>query len=77
MAQSRIPSGWRRWIYPATYAYQPENGALRLATKIVVATVGASVVLVGVIMIVTVFGAVIVAVESTHTATLATSRPPR
>ncbi len=60
MARSKIPSGWRRWIYPATYAYQPENGALRLAKKMVVATVGTSVVLVGVVMIVTPGPAIVV-----------------
>lgn len=53
MARSDIPAGWRRWIHPATYAYQPENGALRLAKKVVVAIVGTSVVILGVIMIVT------------------------
>jgi uncharacterized protein (TIGR02611 family) len=60
MAHSKIPSGWRRWFYPATYAYQPENLALRVAKKIVVATVGASVVLVGVVMIVTPGPAIVV-----------------
>jgi uncharacterized protein (TIGR02611 family) len=60
MARSKIPAGWRRWLYPATYAYQPENGALRLAKKIVVAAVGASVVLVGIVMIVTPGPAIVV-----------------
>jgi len=60
MAHSKIPSGWRRWFYPATYAYQPENLALRVAKTIVVATVGASVVLVGVVMIVTPGPAIVV-----------------
>ena len=60
MARTKIPSGWRRWIYPATYAYQPENVALRLAKKIVVATVGVSVMLVGVVMIMTPGPAIVV-----------------
>jgi uncharacterized protein (TIGR02611 family) len=60
MARTKIPSGWRRWIYPATYAYQTENGALRLAKKIVIAAVGVSVVLVGVVMIVTPGPAIVV-----------------
>jgi uncharacterized protein (TIGR02611 family) len=60
MARSKIPAGWRRWFHPATYAYQPENGALRLAKKIAVAAIGASVVLVGVVMIVTPGPAVLV-----------------
>ena len=60
MARTKIPSGWRRWIYPATYAYQPENGALRLAKKIVITTVGVSVVLVGVVMIMTPGPAIVV-----------------
>jgi uncharacterized protein (TIGR02611 family) len=60
MARSKIPAGWRRWFYPATYAYQPENGALRLAKKIAVASVGASVVLVGIVMIVTPGPAIVV-----------------
>lgn len=60
MARSKIPAGWRRWFSPATYAYQPENGALRLAKKIAVATVGASVVLVGIVMIVTPGPAIVV-----------------
>jgi uncharacterized protein (TIGR02611 family) len=60
MARSKIPSGWRRWFYPATYAFQPENGALRLAKKVVVATLGTSVVLLGVVMIVTPGPAIVV-----------------
>ena len=60
MARSNIPSGWRRWFYPATYAFQPENGTLRLAKKIVVATLGTSVVLLGVVMIVTPGPAIVV-----------------
>jgi hypothetical protein len=60
MARTKVPSGWRRWLYPATYAYQPENGALRLAKKIVIAGVGVSVVLLGVVMIVTPGPAVVV-----------------
>ena len=60
MAQTKTPSGWRRWIYPATYAYQPENGALRLAKKIVITSIGVSVVLVGVVMIVAPGPAVVV-----------------
>jgi hypothetical protein len=60
MAQTKIPSGWRRWIYPATYACQPENGALRIAKKIFIAAVGVSVVLVGVVMIVTPGPAIVV-----------------
>jgi uncharacterized protein (TIGR02611 family) len=60
MARSKIPAGWRRWLYPATYAYQPENGALRLAKKVAVASVGASVVLVGIVMIVTPGPAIVV-----------------
>ena len=60
MAQPKSPSGWRRWIYPATYAYQPENGALRLAKKIAIAAVGVSVVLVGIVMIVTPGPAIVV-----------------
>jgi hypothetical protein len=60
MARSNIPSGWRRWLYPATYAFQPENGTLRLAKKIVVATLGTSVLLLGVLMIVTPGPAIIV-----------------
>ena len=53
MTRSKIPSGWRRWFSPATYAHRPENGALRLAKKVVVALIGSTVVLVGVVMIVT------------------------
>ena len=60
MARSKTPAGWRRWLYPATYAYQPENGALRLAKKVAVASVGASVVLVGIVMIVTPGPAIVV-----------------
>ena len=60
MARSKIPAGWRRWFYPTTYAYQPENGALRLAKKVVVASVGASVVMVGIVMIVTPGPAIVV-----------------
>jgi uncharacterized protein (TIGR02611 family) len=60
MARSNIPSGWRRWLYPATYAFQPENGTLRFAKKIVVATLGTSVVLLGVVMIVTPGPAIVV-----------------
>jgi hypothetical protein len=60
MARTKAPSGWRRWLYPATYAYQPENGALRLAKKIVITSIGVSVVLVGVVMIVAPGPAVVV-----------------
>jgi uncharacterized protein (TIGR02611 family) len=53
MAKSINPSGWRRWISPETYAARPENGALRLAKRVVVAIIGFSVVLLGVVMIIT------------------------
>lgn len=54
MARRRPPStGWKRWFDPQTYAFQPENGALRLAKRVVVAVLGSSVVIVGIIMIVT------------------------
>lgn len=60
MARPKITAGWRRWLYPATYASQPENGALRLAKKFAVAAVGSSVVLVGIVMIVTPGPAIVV-----------------
>jgi uncharacterized protein (TIGR02611 family) len=60
MAPSKNPTGWRRWFSPETYAYQPENGALRVAKKIVVATIGVSVILVGIAMILTPGPAVLV-----------------
>jgi uncharacterized protein (TIGR02611 family) len=60
MPRSNIPTDWRRWMHPATYAYQPENGALRLAKKVVIATIGTSVMLLGVVMILTPGPAVLV-----------------
>lgn len=60
MATTKVPTGWRRWMNPATYAYQPENGALRVAKKILIASIGISVVLVGVVMIVTPGPAIVV-----------------
>jgi hypothetical protein len=60
MPPSKNLTGWRRWFSPETYAYQPENGALRVAKKIVVASLGGSVILIGVLMIVTPGPAVVV-----------------
>jgi uncharacterized protein (TIGR02611 family) len=60
MAKSINPSGWRRWISPETFNARPDNGALRLAKRIVVAIIGSSVVLLGVVMIVTPGPAVLV-----------------
>jgi uncharacterized protein (TIGR02611 family) len=53
MARRPPPTGWKRWFDPQTYAYQPENGALRLAKRILVAVIGFSVVIIGILMIVT------------------------
>jgi uncharacterized protein (TIGR02611 family) len=53
MARRPPPTGWKRWFDPQTYAFQPENGALRLAKRVVVAVLGFSVVLVGIVMIAT------------------------
>ena len=46
-------TGWKRWLAPETYAYQPENGALRLAKRALVAVLGFSVIVIGIFMIVT------------------------
>jgi uncharacterized protein (TIGR02611 family) len=53
MARRPPTTGWKRWFDPQTYAFQPENGALRLAKRIVVAAIGFSVVILGIVMIVT------------------------
>lgn len=52
--------GWRRWLQPETYASRPSNPALRLAKRLLVAIVGFSVVLAGMVMIVTPGPAIVV-----------------
>lgn len=52
--------GWRRWLQPETYAARPSNPALRLTKKLLVAIVGSSVVLAGIVMIVTPGPAIVV-----------------
>lgn len=59
-AKSPRFAGWRRWLQPETYASKPANPALRLTKKLLVALVGASVLLAGVLMIVTPGPAVVV-----------------
>jgi uncharacterized protein (TIGR02611 family) len=53
MARRLTPTGWRRWFDPQTYAFQPENGALRIAKRALVAVLGFSVVAIGIVMILT------------------------
>lgn len=58
---SRKPStGWKRWFNPQFYTTQPKNGAARLAKRIFVSLLGFSVVIVGILMIVTPGPAVVV-----------------
>jgi uncharacterized protein (TIGR02611 family) len=56
---SNIP-GWRRWFNPQSLSTQPENGAARLARRIVVSILGFSVILVGLVMIITPGPAIVV-----------------
>jgi tellurite resistance protein TerC len=55
-----LPSGWRRWIRPEAYDFEPSTPAMRLAKKAMVTTVGFSVVLIGIVMIATPGPAVVV-----------------
>jgi uncharacterized protein (TIGR02611 family) len=54
------PTGWKRWVHPQTYAFQPANAALRWTKRIVVTTLGLTVLLLGIVMIVTPGPAVVV-----------------
>ncbi len=54
------PKSWKRWLKPETYAFQPENLGLRIAKRVLVATLGFSVLIVGIIMIITPGPAVVV-----------------
>ncbi len=60
MEEEHRDSGWKRWFRPETYAYQPQSTALRMAKKVVVAVVGGTVVLLGILMIITPGPAVVV-----------------
>lgn len=53
MTRRLPPTGWKRWFDPQTYAFQPSNGALRVAKRILVAVLGFSVIAVGIVMILT------------------------
>lgn len=44
---------WRRWLQPETYSFQPKTPALRFAKRIAITVIGSTVVLIGVVMIVT------------------------
>jgi uncharacterized protein (TIGR02611 family) len=58
---SRKPNtGWKRWFSPQYYASQPKNGAARLAKRIFVSVLGFSVIIVGILMIVTPGPAIVV-----------------
>ena len=58
---SRKPdTGWKRWFSPQHYASQPKNGAARLAKRIFVSVLGFSVIIVGILMIVTPGPAIVV-----------------
>ena len=60
MPSPRNTPGWRRWFNPQSFSTRPENGAARLAKRIVVFILGFSVILVGLIMIITPGPAIVV-----------------
>jgi uncharacterized protein (TIGR02611 family) len=58
---SRKPNtGWRRWFSPQFYASQPKHGSARLAKRLFVSVLGFSVIIVGILMIVTPGPAIVV-----------------
>jgi uncharacterized protein (TIGR02611 family) len=60
MPSPRNTPGWRRWFNPQSFSTRPENGAARLAKRIVVFILGFSVILVGIVMIITPGPAIVV-----------------
>ena len=60
MPSRKSNAGWKRWLDPQSYSSTPENGAARIAKRIVVSVLGFSVIIIGLVMIVTPGPAIVV-----------------
>ena len=52
--------GWRRWLRPETYDFQPRNSAQRIIKRIIISVIGFTVVLIGIVLIFTPGPAIVV-----------------
>lgn len=60
MPSRKLDTGWKRWFSSQFYASRPKTGAARLAKRIFVSVLGFSVIIVGILMIVTPGPAIVV-----------------
>jgi uncharacterized protein (TIGR02611 family) len=55
-----VAQGWRRWIRPETYDFQPRNSTQRILKRVIIAVIGFTVILFGIVLIFTPGPAIVV-----------------